>query len=171
MSLKSAAQNMSSASLQPSVIDDYLHGELAKGRIACPFSSPLLLHLHISRFGVIPKKHQPGKWRLILNLFSPDGHSVNDGIRKDPFMVQYMKVDDTIDGIMSLGRALCLRSLMWKVLTTLFPYTLMIFIFLACSGKEITLRTSPYLLVCLQRLTFFIQLRTWWIGFSKNSMT
>ena len=76
---------------------------------------------------------------MILNLFSPDGHSVNDGIRKDPFMVQYMKVDDTIDGIMSLGRALCLRSLMWKVLTTLFPYTLMIFIFLACSGKEITL--------------------------------
>ena len=101
---------MSSASLQPSVIDDYLHGELAKGRIACPFSSPLLLHLHISRFGVIPKKHQPGKWRLILNLFSPDGHSVNDGIRKDPFMVQYMKVDDTIDGIMSLGRGTLLAE-------------------------------------------------------------
>ena len=87
VSLKSAAQNMSSASLQPLVIDDYLHRELAKGRIAGPFSSPLLPHLHISRFGVIPKKHQPGKWRLILNLFSPDGHSVNDGIRKDPFTV------------------------------------------------------------------------------------
>ena len=51
-----------------------------------------------------PKKHQPGKWRLILDLSSPDGHSVNDGIRKDPFMVQYMKVDNIIDGIMSLGR-------------------------------------------------------------------
>ena len=162
---------MSSASLQPSVIDDYLHRELAKGRIAGPFSSPLLPRLHISCFGVIPKKHQPGKWRLILNLFSPDGHSVNDGIRKDPFTVQYMKVDDTIDGIMSLGRALCLRSLMWKVPTALFPYTLMIFIFLVCSGKEITLCTSPYLLVYLLRLTFFLQLRTWWIGFPKNSMT
>ena len=31
----------------------------------------------------------------------PDG--VNDGIQKDPFTVQYMKVDDIIDGIMSLG--------------------------------------------------------------------
>ena len=41
-------------------------------------------------------------------------------------------------------------------------------IFLACSGKEITLCTSPYLLVCLRRLTFFLQLRTWWIGFSKK---
>ena len=62
--------------------------------------------------------------------------------------------------------ALCLRSLIWKVPTALLPYTLMIF--LACSGKEITLCTSPYLLVCLQRLTFFLQLRTWWIGFSKK---
>ena len=80
-----------------------------------------------------------------------------------------MKVDDTIDRIMSLGRGTLLRSLMWKVPTALFPYTLMIFIFLACSGKEITLWTSPYLLVCLQRLRFFLQLRTWWNGFSKNS--
>ena len=46
---------MSSASLQLSVNDDYLHRELAKGRIAGPFSSPLLPHLYISRFGVIPK--------------------------------------------------------------------------------------------------------------------
>ena len=52
---------MPSASLQPSVIDDYLHTELAKGRVAGPFSSPLLPHLHIRCFGVIPKKHQPGK--------------------------------------------------------------------------------------------------------------
>ena len=40
---------------------------------------------------------------MILDLSSPDGHSVNDGIRKDPFTVQYMKLDDIIDGIMSLG--------------------------------------------------------------------
>ena len=46
-----------------------------------------------------PKKHGSGKWRLILDLSSPDGHTVNDGIRKVPFTVQYMKIDD-IDGIM-----------------------------------------------------------------------
>ena len=110
VSIKSATQNMPSVSLQPSVIDDYLHPELAKGRVAGPFSSPPLPHLHISRFGVIPKKHQPGKWRLILDLSSPDGHSVNDGIRKDPFTVQYMKVDDIIAGIMSLGRGTLLAK-------------------------------------------------------------
>ena len=102
VSLKSVTQNMPSASLQPSVIDDYLSMELAEGRVAGPFSSPPLPHLHISRFGVIPKKHQPGKWHLILDLSSPDGHSVNDGIRKDPFTVQYTKVNNIIDGIMSL---------------------------------------------------------------------
>ena len=139
VSFKSASQNMPSASLQPSVIDDYLYTELAKGRVAGPFSSPPLPHLHISRFGVIPKKHQPGKWRLILDLSSPGGHSVNDGIRKDPFTVQYMKVDDIIDGIMSLGRAPYLQSLMLKVPTVLFPSTLIIVIFSACSGKAITL--------------------------------
>ena len=110
VSLKSATQNMPSASLQPSVIDDYLFTELAKGCIAGPFSSPPLPHLHISHFGVIPKKHQPSKWCLILDLSSPDGHSMNDGIRKDPFTVQYMKVDDIIDGIMSLGRGTLLAK-------------------------------------------------------------
>lgn len=41
---------------------------------------------------------------MILDLSSPDGHSVNDGIRREPFTVQYIKVDDIIDEIMSLGR-------------------------------------------------------------------
>ena len=108
VSLKSATQSMPSASLQPSAIDDYISSELAKGRVAGPFSSPR--HLHISRFRVIPKKHQPGKWHLILDLSSPNGHSVNDGIRKDPFTVQYMKVDDITDGIMSLGQGTLLAK-------------------------------------------------------------
>ena len=45
VSLKSATQNMSSASLQPSVIDDYLRTELARGCVTGPFSSPFP-HLH-----------------------------------------------------------------------------------------------------------------------------
>ena len=171
VSLKSATQNMPSASLQPSVIDDYLYTELAKGHVAGPFSSPPLPHLHISRFGVIPKKHQPGKWRLILDLSSPDGHSVNDGIRKDPFTVQYMKVDDIIDGIMSLGRGTLLAKFDVESVYRIIPIHPKIVIFSACSGKAITLWTWPYLLVCVQRLTFFLQLRAWLNGFSKNSMT
>ena len=88
VSLKSASQNMPTAFLQPSVIDQYLLPELEKGRVAGPFSISPLANLHISRFGIIPKKYQPRKWRLILDLSSPQGHSVNDGIPKDPFSVQ-----------------------------------------------------------------------------------
>ena len=104
ISLKSATSNMPSALLQPSIIDSYLQNELHKGRIAGPFPIPPFPKLHNSRFGVIPKKHQPGKWRLILDLSSPVGASVNDGIPKDVFSVQYMSMDDVIDGIMTYGR-------------------------------------------------------------------
>ena len=83
------------------MIDQYLLNELEKGRIAGPYSISPLPSLHVSRFGVIPKKYQPGKWRLILDLSSPTGHSVNDSI---PFSLQYMRVDDVISGIMSYGR-------------------------------------------------------------------
>ena len=105
ISLKSATSNMPSALLQPSIIDSYLQNELHKGRIAGPFPTPPLPNLHTSRFGVIPRKHQPGKWRLILDLSSPAGASVNDGIPKDVFSVQYMSVDDIIDCVL-----LCLSN-------------------------------------------------------------
>ena len=41
---------------------------------------------------------------MILDLSSPDGHTVNDGIRRGLFTVQYIKIDDITDRIMSLGR-------------------------------------------------------------------
>ena len=103
-SLKSATGNMASALLNPQVIDNYLQSEVQSGRVAGPFSQPPLPVLHVSRFGVIPKRHQPGKWRLILDLSSPAGHSVNDGIAGEDYSLQYMKVDDIIAGIMRLGR-------------------------------------------------------------------
>ena len=95
---------MPTAFLQPSVIDQYLLTELEKGHVAGPFSKYPLENLHISRFRIIAKKYQPGKWRLIFNLSSPQGHSVNDGIPKGPFSAQYMKADNIIDGIMTHGR-------------------------------------------------------------------
>ena len=104
-SLKSATGNMASALLNPQVIDNYLQSEVQTGRVAGPFSQPLLPVLHVSRFGVIPKRHQPGKWRLILNLSSPAGHSVNNGIVGEDYSLQYMKVDDIIVSIMRLERS------------------------------------------------------------------
>ena len=173
VSIKLAIQNIPSGSLQPSVIDDYLHTELALGSHCWSLLFPPLPHLHISLFGVIPPKKQPGHWCLILVFSSPDGHSVDDRIRKDPFMVHYIEVDAIIDGIMfcSAGVLYLLKSLMRKVPIALFLYTPMIVIFLACSGKTITLWSWPCLLVYVQRLTLFLQLQTWRSESSRKSMT
>ena len=104
VSLRSANQNMPSASLYPSVIDQNILTELEKGRVASFYSISRIPSFHVIHFGVIPKKYQPGKWRLILDLSSPLDHGVNDGIPKEPFSLQYMKVDNIISGIMSYGQ-------------------------------------------------------------------
>ena len=83
--LKSAKKNKPSATQHASVIDAYLANEVSLGRVAGPFNSPPFPNLQLSSFGVIPKKGQPGKWRLIVDLSSPWGASVNDGISADEF--------------------------------------------------------------------------------------
>ena len=39
-------------------------------------------NLQVSPIGVMPKRNQPNKWRLIVDLSSPDGQSVNAGLDK-----------------------------------------------------------------------------------------
>ncbi|CAB4038282.1 RNA-directed DNA polymerase from transposon BS, partial [Paramuricea clavata] len=76
----SARKNKASATAHSEIVDAYLQNEVALGRVAGPFLSSPLPNLHVSSFGVIPKAGQLGKWRLILDLSSPHGRSVNDGI-------------------------------------------------------------------------------------------
>ena len=83
--LKSAKKNKPSATQHPSVVDQYLANEVSLGRVAGQFSAPPYPNLHVSSFGVIPKRGQPGKWHLILDLSSPGKASVNDGIDLDEF--------------------------------------------------------------------------------------
>jgi hypothetical protein len=64
---------------------------------------PPMSNLHCSPFGVITKKNQQDKWRLILNLSSPAAHSVNDGIPCDPYLLHYISVDTTIHALLALA--------------------------------------------------------------------
>ena len=75
--LRSSNRNLKSASLHKEVIDKYLAKEVALNRVAGPFPIPPIHGLHISPFGVIPKRGQPGQWRLILDLSSPHGYTVS----------------------------------------------------------------------------------------------
>ena len=51
------------------------------GRIIGPLLK--ILDIQVNRFRVIPKPHQTGKWRLILDLSHPKRNSVSDGIESE----------------------------------------------------------------------------------------
>lgn len=102
--LISASSNMRSALLNPTPVQDFLQKETQAARVLGPFSTHQLSSLHLSRFGVIPKRSQPGKWRLILDLSSPDNHSINDGIAQDICSLSYSSVDQAATIMAQLGR-------------------------------------------------------------------
>ena len=81
----------------------------------------MLPPLQINRFGVIPKGHNTGKWRLITDLSFPTGFSVNDGI--DPILctLSYTTVDDIAVALVSLGSGALLAKVNIKSAYHLIP--------------------------------------------------
>ena len=98
--LKSARKNLCCASQHPEVVEEYLPAEVAQHRVAGLFTKSMVPRVHVSRFAVIPKSHTLNKWRLIVDLFHPSGHSVNDGIPKDLCGLTYITVDTAIELIL-----------------------------------------------------------------------
>ena len=107
----SASANMPSAIESPGPVHQYLKTECAAGRVAGPFEQKEVPNVHISRFGVIPKKGQPGEWRLILDLSFPPGKSINDGIEKELRSLQFPIIDQAVEHILQLKP----RALLAKV--------------------------------------------------------
>ena len=95
--------HMKSAVGQGEVVEKYLGEEQEAQRVLGPFKHSLFPWVHVSPFGVIPKADL-GKWRLILDLFSPHGSSVNDGIVKELCSLSCMMVDDIASRVLKLGR-------------------------------------------------------------------
>ena len=91
-----AKRNIPAAYDHSQVVDKYLHAECEMGRVLGPFLAPPAKALHISRFGVIPKKSQPRKWRLIVDLSAPEGHSVNDVISDELCSLRYPSFDTAV---------------------------------------------------------------------------
>ena len=107
----SANRNMVSALQHPEVIDKYLREETRLGRVIGPLDTQEVDGIQISRFGVIPKPHKPGKWRLILDLFHQEGQSVNDGINEKLSSLSYVSVDDIVNAILLLGQGAMLAKI------------------------------------------------------------
>ena len=100
--LQVTKRNMLSAVEHPEVVKKYLQEECQMGRVLGPFNPEEVPGIQISKFGVIPKSNQPGKWRLILDLSSPKEASVNDGIQKELCSLQYVKIDEVVEAIAGL---------------------------------------------------------------------
>ena len=63
--------------------------------------------VQISPIGLIPKKNRPNKFRMIVDLSSPEGGSVNEGIQKEWSSVVYTSVDHLAILIGSMGLSNC----------------------------------------------------------------
>ena len=96
-------KNLASAEKAPLEVTNALIKELVRGHTAGPFKKPPFATTHCSPIGVVPKSD--GAHRLILDLSSPQGISVNDGISHDDFSVQYSKFDHAAELVFNLGPA------------------------------------------------------------------
>ena len=101
---------MQSAIVNPSVVTGYLEKECRLGRVVGPLPKGSI-DAHVSRFGVIPKSSQPGKWRLIIDLSHPEGGCVNEGIRADLCSLVYCSIDNAVDVILDLGQGSLLAKM------------------------------------------------------------
>ncbi len=101
--LRRCSGNMCSAREQRAVIQEYLDEEVEAGRV-WRVRPEDVAKVHCSPFGVIPKKGKPGRWRLIVDLSTPNGGSVNEGVCKEWSSLHYMSVDHVVEQVLKVGR-------------------------------------------------------------------
>ena len=85
------------------IVNDHISAKIAVGCLVGPMPSMLILHVHPSPIGLVPKSHQVGKWRLIVDLSAPHGHRINDGIASSICSLAYLSVDYTVKFILKIG--------------------------------------------------------------------
>jgi hypothetical protein len=108
--LKSGKKNHPSSIANPSVVSNYIAGEVRKGCMVGPLPETLARLVHFSPIGLVPKPHSD-KFRLIVDLSYPDGLSVNDGICEEWCSLQYASVDNAVEIIQSCGPGTMLAKL------------------------------------------------------------
>ena len=101
--LRVSGRNLRSATAHAEVVDGYLYDEVRARRMLPLDASPYASRVHVSPFGVLPKPHQPGRWRLIVDLSAPAAASVNDGVDRRWCSLRYASIDDAVDLVRLLG--------------------------------------------------------------------
>ncbi len=112
-SCRPATRNLQSVRDHPEIVDAYLSNEVTLGRAIYLAKStlPSIPELTVSPIGVIPKRNRPDKWRLIVDLSSPKGRSVNDGIDSSLCSLAYASIDDAVGILRTLGTGALMAKL------------------------------------------------------------
>ena len=80
-----------------------LAAEVREGRVLGPMEPGYHPRVHVNQFGLVPKSHQPGKWRLIVDLSHPRGASVNGGVEPGLCSMNYTSVAVAVKRVLALG--------------------------------------------------------------------
>ena len=102
-------RNLLSARRHPEPVSVAIAKEVTRGHTSGPFVLPPLEPFHCSPLGAVPKKD--GTFRIILDLSSPRGASINEGISRDDFSIKYSSFDDAVTLVRSLGSSAFMAKL------------------------------------------------------------
>lgn len=108
--LRQSRANLQSVILNPGVVSSYIEKEVSLGKLI-RIAPAAAAFIHTSPIGIIPKPHQPGKYRLIVDLSSPQQASVNDGIDSDLCSLEYTTVGQAVSLVSSFGRGALMAKL------------------------------------------------------------
>ena len=148
--------NLSSALAHSDFVSAQLAARCERQEMGGPFDSPPFSTMQCSGVGTVPKKN--GKLRLIHHLSAPEGSSVNDGISKEDFSLQYVRLDAAISAIMRHGSGALLVKVDIKNAFRLCPVRPADWPLLGIRWKDqyyfdkvlpFGLRSSPFIFDCL----------------------
>jgi hypothetical protein len=146
------SKNHGSAEKLPKVTFGMIMQELQASRIAGPFHNSPFPNLVISPLGLVPKKD--GKHRLIHDLSSPFGTSVNDSIQHADSTVQYETLDDFIKLVKRFGTNALMAKCEIENAFRQIPVLGMIFISSASLGMVFTITINAFQWVALAAAKF-----------------
>ena len=94
-------RNLLSARQNIEAVSAAISKEVDRGHTIGPFPFLPFTNFHCSPLGAVPKKD--GTHRIILDLSSPRGSSINEGISPDLYSVHYSSFDDAVNMVRSVG--------------------------------------------------------------------
>lgn len=104
------------------MVSSNLPKEIKLGRVGGRFLSSPLTDLQCHLVGVVPKKHST-EWRTIYHLSYREGDSINNHTPKDLYSLQYVRVDNAIRLLQTLGQGSSMAKTDLKSAFRLIPHS------------------------------------------------